>query len=172
MHRARPQTRSFAPSALLLLALLVMSAPSFASERRHGLSAFGDLGYPADFTHFAYASPDAPKGGTFSLVGWGGVTTFNSLNNYILKGDAAQGLELLFDSLMIPATDEPDAVYGLVAESAEIADDGMSTTYSRFDSCIRRFFICSAADDGVSLVSTARESVVELNSSGAYRWGG
>ncbi len=70
-------------------------------KAKHGLSAFGDLAYPADFEHFAYANPDAPKGGTFSLVGWGGVTTFNSLNNYILKGDAAQGLELLFDSLMV-----------------------------------------------------------------------
>ena len=129
MHRAKPQMRSIASSAFLLLALLVVSASSYASERRHGLSAFGDLGYPADFTHFAYASPDAPKGGTFSLVGWGGVTPFNSLNNYILKGDAAQGLELLFDSLMIPATDEPDAVYGLVAESAEVADDGMSVIF-------------------------------------------
>ena len=65
----------------------------------------------------------------FSLIGWGGVTTFNSLNNYILKGDAAQGLELLFDSLMVPAADEPDAVYGLVAESAEVADDGKSVTF-------------------------------------------
>ncbi|MGH6792343.1 MAG: extracellular solute-binding protein, partial [Methyloceanibacter sp.] len=104
-------------------------AGAAASERKHGLSAFGDLAYPADFQHFAYADPDAPKGGTFSLVGWGGVTTFNSLNNYILKGDAAQGLELLFDSLMTRAADEPDALYGLVAESAEVADDGMSVTF-------------------------------------------
>ena len=88
------------------------------AEAKHGLSSFGDLAYPADFQHFAYANPDAPKGGTFSLVGWGGVTTFDSLNNYILKGDAAQGLELLFDSLMVRAADEPDAVYGLVAKSA------------------------------------------------------
>ena len=99
-----------------------LAAPSPASaEAKHGLSAFGDLSYPADFKHFAYANPDAPKGGTFSLVGWGGVTTFDSLNNYILKGDAAQGLELLFDSLMTRAADEPDAVYGLVAKSAEVA---------------------------------------------------
>lgn len=113
--------------ALLLLVLLMAGAA--ASERKHGLSAFGDLAYPADFEHFAYADPDAPKGGTFSLVGWGGVTTFNSLNNYILKGDAAQGLELLFDSLMTRAADEPDALYSLVAESAEVADDGMSVTF-------------------------------------------
>ncbi len=115
------------PAALLVLALI--AAPASAGERKHGLSAFGDLAYPPDFKHFNYVNPDAPKGGTFSLVGWGGVTTFNSLNNYILKGDAAQGLELLFDTLMTPAADEPDAVYGLVAESAEVADDRMSVTF-------------------------------------------
>ncbi len=68
-----------------------------AADAKHGLSSFGDLSYPADFQHFAYTNPEAPKGGTFTLVGWGGVTTFDSLNNYILKGDAAQGLELLFE---------------------------------------------------------------------------
>ena len=112
-----------------LLLFVALAPPSAASERKHGLSAFGDLAYPANFDHFNYADPNAPKGGTFSLVGWGGVATFNSLNNYILKGDAAQGLELLFDSLMTPAADEPDAVYGLVAENAEVADDKMSVTF-------------------------------------------
>ena len=112
-------------------AALALAAPSPATaEAKHGLSAFGDLSYPADFQHFAYTNPDAPKGGTFSLVGWGGVTTFDSLNNYILKGDAAQGLELLFDTLMTRAADEPDAVYGLVAKSAEVAPDGMSVTFT------------------------------------------
>jgi microcin C transport system substrate-binding protein len=126
MQRRAPW-RSIGCGALLLL--VALTAPTAASERKHGLSAFGDLAYPANFDHFNYADPNAPKGGTFSLVGWGGVGTFNSLNNYILKGDAAQGLELLFDSLMTPAADEPDAVYGLVAESAEVADDEMSVTF-------------------------------------------
>jgi microcin C transport system substrate-binding protein len=122
-----PLWRSIAGAAALALGLLGASVS--AADRQHGISAFGDLAYPAGFTHFAYADPDAPKGGTFSLVGWGGVTTFNSLNNYILKGDAAQGLELLFDSLMTRAVDEPDAVYGLVAASAELAPDGKSVTF-------------------------------------------
>ncbi len=116
-------------SCVAILLFLALTAPAEASERKHGLSAFGDLAYPADFDHFKYVDPNAPKGGTFSLVGWGGVATFNSLNNYILKGDAAQGLELLFDTLMTAAADEPDAVYGLVAESAEVADDKMSVTF-------------------------------------------
>ncbi len=126
------RTTVFLFRALLfaLTPLFAITPPGAASERSHGLSAFGDLALAEDFSHFAYANPDAPKGGTLSLIGWDGVTTFNSLNNYILKGDAAQGLELLFDSLMVPAADEPDAVYGLIAESAEVADDGLSVTFT------------------------------------------
>ncbi|MGB6970432.1 MAG: extracellular solute-binding protein [Methyloceanibacter sp.] len=130
MACARAPFRPIAAAALVLCAALAGApAASHAGDAKHGLSAFGDLAYPADFTHFAYSNADAPKGGTLSLVGWGGVTTFDSLNNFILKGDAAQGLDLLFDTLMTRATDEPDAVYGLVAENAEIADDAMSVTF-------------------------------------------
>jgi microcin C transport system substrate-binding protein len=100
-----------------------------ADGGRHGLSAFGDLKYPADFAHFGWVNPDAPKGGRIATIGTGALTTFDSFNSFILKGDAAQGLELLFDSLMTRATDEPDAVYGLVARSAELAADGKSVTF-------------------------------------------
>jgi microcin C transport system substrate-binding protein len=126
---ARAPLRALAAGSLVLGALLATVSSARASEPEHGLSAFGDLVYPEDFQHFNYVNPDAPKGGSFSLIGWGGVTTFDSLNNYILKGDAAQGLELLFDTLMTRAADEPDAVYGLVASSAEIADDDISVTF-------------------------------------------
>jgi len=106
-----------------------LSTSVAAEGARHGLSAFGDLKYPADFTHFGWVNPDAPKGGRIATIGTGALTTFDSFNGFILKGDAAQGLELLFDSLMTRATDEPDAVYGLVASSAELAADGKSVTF-------------------------------------------
>src|SRR5712692_3551611 len=85
---------------------------------RHGMSAFGDLKYPADFTHFDYVDPNAPKGGSFSQLGPSAafnqnLITFNSLNSFILKGDAAQGMELTFASLMAGGGDEPDSLYGL-----------------------------------------------------------
>jgi microcin C transport system substrate-binding protein len=83
----------------------------------------------ADFKHFDYVNPDAPKGGRVSQIGTAGLTTFDSFNAYILKGDAAQGMSLTFDSLMARAEDEPDAVYGLVAETADVADDRMSVTF-------------------------------------------
>ncbi|HEY0440552.1 MAG TPA: extracellular solute-binding protein, partial [Xanthobacteraceae bacterium] len=94
----------------------------------HGLSAFGDLKYPADFPHFAYVNPDAPKGGMFSQIGPTrqfnqSFQTFNSLNSYILKGDAAQGMELTFATLMTRASDEPDAMYGYAARAVRISAD-------------------------------------------------
>jgi microcin C transport system substrate-binding protein len=124
----RSLARAACGIAVLATAIAVQSLPSVA-EPRHGLSIFGDLKYPADFKHFDYVNPDAPKGGRVSQIGSAGRTTFDSFNNYILKGDAAQGLELLFDSLMARANDEPDAVYGLVAETADVAEDAMSVTF-------------------------------------------
>ncbi len=118
-----------AAAAGLGLVLLTLSGPSVQAERRHGLSAFGDLALPADFAHFPYVDPDAPKGGQMVTVGTSGLTSFDSLNPFILKGDAADGLEMLHDSLMVRNHDEADAVYGLLAEWAEVADDGRSVTF-------------------------------------------
>lgn len=109
--------------------LAVFAALPAIAEPRHGLSAFGDLKYAADFKHFDYVKPDAPKGGRLAMIGTAGRTTFDSFNDFILKGDAAQGLEYLFDTLMTRANDEPDAVYGLIAQSAEVAADKMSVTF-------------------------------------------
>ena len=95
----------------------------------HGISAFGDLKYPADFAHFEYANPAAPKGGTWS-TGYGNVT-FDSFNPFILKGNAAIGISaLIFDSLMTSSADEADAMYGLIAESAEVPEDRSSVTFN------------------------------------------
>ena len=110
------------------LATALWMSPALA-EPRHGLSIFGDLKYPADFQHFDYVNPNAPKGGRVSQIGPAGRSTFDSFNAYILKGDAAQGLELVFDTLMARANDEADAVYGLIAQSGDVADDRMSVTF-------------------------------------------
>lgn len=106
-----------------------------ADAERHGISAFGDLKYPADFAHFEYVNPTAPKGGLFSQIGPSrqfnqNALTFNSLNSYILKGDAAQGMELTFASLMTRAGDEPDAMYGLAARAVSISADGLTYRFT------------------------------------------
>lgn len=96
----------------------------------HGISTFGDLKYPADFAHFDLVNPDAPKGGTMRFRGTGASSTFDSLNAFILKGQAAQGLGLLYDSLLSGSTDEPDAAYGLIASSLEYPEDRSSVTFT------------------------------------------
>ncbi len=120
---------AFYSIALVSITLTALALPANA-EPRHGISAFGELKYPRDFKHFDYVNPNAPKGGRFNHVGSGGRLTFDSFNPFILKGDPAQGLgELVFESLMVRAVDEPDAMYGLIAASADIAKDRMSVVF-------------------------------------------
>jgi microcin C transport system substrate-binding protein len=117
---------------VLGLGVGALSAAQFGSAvaveggtETHGLSAFGNLKYPANFHHFDYVNVDAPKGGMFSqLVGSGG-STFDSLNAYIVKGDAANGMSITFASLMARAYDEPDAVYLLAADHVAVSSDGL-----------------------------------------------
>jgi microcin C transport system substrate-binding protein len=118
--------RTFAAAVLAI----TIGAATAAAEPRHGISVFGDLKYPADFTHFDFVNPDAPKGGRIALIGPVPIETFDSFNGYILKGDPVQGFGLMFDSLMGRATDEPDAMYGLVAKTADVADDRRSVSFS------------------------------------------
>jgi len=106
-----------------------------AASEAHGMSVFGDLKYPADFHHFDYVNPAAPKGGSYSLIpsvrGYNqSYFTFNSLNAFILKGEGAQGMDLTFTSLMARAYDEPDAMYGLAAKSVQISPDKLTYRFS------------------------------------------
>ena len=109
-------------ATMLVLRPALGQSEGQADAERHGMSGFGDLGYPADFMHFTYVNPSAPKGGLFSQIGPSRMfnqnfQTFNSFNSYILKGDGAQGMELTFATLMKGASDEPDAMYGLAARA-------------------------------------------------------
>ncbi len=100
----------------------------------HGLSIFGELKYPAGFAHFDYVDPNAPKGGriNFQPPNWAlnqATQTFNTLNSYVLKGDSPPRMEITFDTLMTRATDEPDAIYGLLAETVDVSDDLSTYTF-------------------------------------------
>lgn len=109
-------------------------APAMPAGEQHGLSVFGDLKYGPDFAHFAWVNPEAPKGGriVFTPPNWAynqNPQTFNTFNSFILKGDAPPRIETTFDSLMVRALDEPDAIYGLVARSVERSEDGNTFTF-------------------------------------------
>ena len=84
---------TIAAGAVSALTLGKAATRAQRSRETHGISAFGDLKYPADFKQLDYVNPDAPKGGLFSQIGSNrqfnqNFLTFNSFNSYILKGDA------------------------------------------------------------------------------------
>ena len=103
---------------------LALITPSWVSAQEvppaHGVAMHGDLKYGPDFEHFDYVNPNAPKGGTvtFSAVG-----SFDSFNPYIIKGEPAVGIALLYESLTTQSQDEPFSEYGLLAESVEMPED-------------------------------------------------
>ncbi len=114
----------FALLGLMAVVAVILTLASLHAEATpqpaHGASMYGELKYRPDFTHFDYANPDAPKGGTLTLPAVG---TFDNLNQFILKGNNAAGLGLLFDTLTVGSLDEPFSEYGLIAESIEIPED-------------------------------------------------
>jgi microcin C transport system substrate-binding protein len=95
---------------------------------QHGLSLFGDLKYPADFKHFDYVNPNAPKAGTVRLLATG---TFDNFNVVIsgLKGQLAVGLGFIYNQLMSLPFDEVGTQYGLLADAVTRPDDFSSATY-------------------------------------------
>jgi microcin C transport system substrate-binding protein len=111
---------------LLLVLLLGVALPATAAESFHALAMNGQPKYGPDFTHFDYAFPDAPKGGTVRLAAIG---TFDSFNPFIVKGNSADGLGLLFDTLTEQSLDEPFTEYGLLADRIVLAPDRSFMTF-------------------------------------------
>ena len=112
-------------AAVFLIVLLWVTAGVGAASaadmyRGHGIAMHGDLKYPADFKHFDYVNPNAPKGGDVKLSAIGG---FDSFNRFIVKGRSASGLGLIYDTLMVSSADEPFSMYGLIAKSVEMPTD-------------------------------------------------
>ncbi|WIX04527.1 extracellular solute-binding protein [Stutzerimonas balearica] len=103
--------QQFALLGLLCACTLAGAAP------RHALTLYDEPPkYPANFKHFEYANPDAPKGGVLRQAGFG---SFDSLNPFINKGVSAEDIGLIYDTLTTNSLDEPFTVYGLLAEKIE-----------------------------------------------------
>lgn len=110
-------SRRFLPLAAGLLMLL--GQPAAAAE--HALTLYGEPPrYPADFQHFDWVNPEAPKGGTLRLADYGG---YDSLHPFIPKGNVERRIGLIYDSLTFHSPDEPFTEYGLLAEKIEKAPD-------------------------------------------------
>ena len=102
-----------------------------ADKQLHGISLVGDLRYPANFTHFDWVNPDAPKGGVVRLWALGG---FDSLNPFSIKGQPAGGVEtFVYSQLMADSPDEPTAGYCLICEWVSYPADVSSVTFKLRD---------------------------------------
>ena len=138
MRQVIARTRALVASVGLATSAAVLAAPpDLASEAtrdtpcgrpdyQHGISYVVPLKYDADFEHFAYANPDAPKAGRIRFPVMG---TFDSFNNILEKGRLAAGTpyggtqQLLFERLLETAADEPASAYGRLAEGVAIDPD-------------------------------------------------
>lgn len=102
------------------LGLALSGAPAGAETTSHALSLHAKPLLGPDFKYLPYVNPDAPKGGEVKMMAFGG---FDNLNPYILRGQAAAGSGLVFETLTTSTGDETTSEYGLVAESITLADD-------------------------------------------------
>jgi microcin C transport system substrate-binding protein len=119
--------------ALAIVPICVCLTPIAAEEtpaRHHALSLIGEPKYPADFQHFDYVNPDAPKGGMVRIADIG---SFDSLNPVLYRGEAAGGLGLIFENLMADSLEESSTSYGQIAEWASYPDDYSSVTFKLRD---------------------------------------
>ncbi len=110
----------------ILLFFIFISSNSFAQGFSHGISTFGNLKYSDNFTNFEYVNVNAPK---YGHVKFGVEGSFNSLNDFILKGIAASGLSYIYDSLMVASEDEISSHYGLIAKEVKLSEDKKSLEF-------------------------------------------
>lgn len=111
----------------LVLCLLLAVSKAWGA---HAYAQFGDIKYPAGFSHFDYVNPAAPKGGDISMVPPTRLSNFDKYNPFTLKGSAApQLLGLVFETLLTTNLDEPTTAYGLLAEDIAVAPDRLSVVF-------------------------------------------
>lgn len=150
--------RGFAVLVLGIAATAAVAENHEAVIESHGISAFGELKYSAGFPHFDYVNPDAPRGGTISFRGTLASQTFDSLNYFILQGEPAQGIERIYDTLMAEAFDEPDSVYGLLAEKIAYPEERSWVVYTLREGARFSDGEPVTADDVVFTIETLKEN--------------
>lgn len=126
MSRLLSFVLSFALISVAATARANAQQPATGAGRLHAISRLGPPKFPADFKHFDWVNPTAPKGGRVNISGIG---SFDSLNSFTFKGVQAPALALLDATLFAPSLDEPATAYAFIAEWAEIAPDQSAVTF-------------------------------------------
>jgi microcin C transport system substrate-binding protein len=115
-----------APTALPAATPAGGSAAPGQAIRTHALSLLGEPALPADFAHFPWVNPDAPKGGEIALTALG---SYDSFNQFIIRGTAAVGLGLIYDTLLKESADEASTEYPYLAQWIDLPADRMGVSF-------------------------------------------
>ncbi|MBD8555326.1 ABC transporter substrate-binding protein [Rhizobium sp. CFBP 8762] len=94
---------------------------------RTAISTIAPPKYAPGFSRFDYVNPAVTKGGTLQIGS--NNDTFDSFNFLLAKGEMADGLGNVFETLMVQSQDEISSSYGLLAEAVAYPDDISSATY-------------------------------------------
>lgn len=111
---------------LSLIATFACTLAVTKAEPSHAIAMHGEPALPADYQHFTYVNPDAPKGGRVDYAVKG---SFDSLNPFIVQGDATRGLfdqaygYNVYEALFARSRDEAFTLYPLIAESVEVDEE-------------------------------------------------
>ncbi|SDQ44737.1 microcin C transport system substrate-binding protein [Paraburkholderia fungorum] len=112
------------------IALCALGAVSMPAQAKPSISQYDQPKYPANFTHFDYANPDAPANGALTFQNYNDLQTYDSLNPFLVRGAPAPDiLNLMFDTLMQRSWDELASEYPLIANDVDVADDLTSATF-------------------------------------------
>jgi microcin C transport system substrate-binding protein len=115
------------------LAVALLGAVSLAVtpvEASPSMAQYDHPKYPANFTHFDYADPDAPNAGTLNFENYNELQSYDSLNPFLVRGAPAPDIQnLMFDTLMQRSWDELASEYPLIADNVEVARDLSSATF-------------------------------------------
>ncbi len=130
LHARRAQAIAARGAIAVCAAVLAYGVAIAGAVAAPAIAQFGASKYPAGFTHFAYADPDAPDDGTLAFQNYNEAQSYDSLNPFLVRGSPAPDIKnLMFDTLMQRSWDELASEYALIADDVQVAPDGLSATF-------------------------------------------
>ncbi|MDT3312195.1 extracellular solute-binding protein [Pseudomonas sp. rhizo66] len=113
-------------AGLLLGSALLCTGTSALAAGSYALTVYGEAPkYPANFEHFDFVDPKAPKGGSLSRASME-IGGFNYISPYADQGiSVVQVNDWVYSPLAFRSLDEPYTVYALVAQQIERDPDGL-----------------------------------------------
>lgn len=119
-----------AARCVCVLSVVTLAHASPAPSWQSTLTLFDDARPDVSMQRFRWADSAPPRAGTLRLSNYNEVSTYDSLNPFLLRGNAAPDeVNLMFETLMQRSLDEVGTQYPLLADRVATAPDGLSATF-------------------------------------------